>query len=541
MPTLDTAHPLEPARRRGLALVGVMFSLSAVAACSGPPVNLRAVWMDKDGAQIHVYDSGVFRAIAASPRPFAGEEHPRVHLGPGGRFMLVREGPEAPRQGRVYDLETRRNFGVSLLEMLPGGQERVVFGARGDVLAWAERVCIDDECSPTTLWVAPLGAGLATAEGGDVLPLLGAGPIDSGTKVFGAANAPVLFSVGVAELGAFRYPGSPADPYELDTLGLAPVLDLPDPATIDACPFPDWCGTRTAVEPQGGGLMYKSTGDACGSGYQRWAPGADPRCLRLPDKVVGARLLAAVGEHQAVFVDEDRLHLVDTASGSSESLPILGVGDYFFEVVDRGRVVVFGSYDGPVLRARADGLTLVSNGTTQCQDPASAVVSSDGSWVAWRCGRAPDVQLGEDFASAIVRVTDSELSRFPGVAAWPIAIDNDGDLLFMTTAGAGEDIPDNDPVAEGGFDTAFSSTSQGAEDESGGFDWGDDEWGEEGVVPGDLFDPFAGGSIVRLTPSPLTLFNLSAEGLIRRISNLEPTPVPVKLMDTGVSRYLQAN
>jgi hypothetical protein len=516
---------------------------SLAAACKGPPVDVTAIWMDERGDRIRIYDNGELGELSASPEPLMGESHPRVHLGPGGRFILVRLGSSTPRQGRVYDLQLKRNFAVALAELYPGGQERVEFGARGDVLSWVESVCVGADCAPPSLWVSPLAAGLGPGGSSDLQPLLGAGPVGDNSVVVGAADAPVLYLLGEGELAAYRYPTSSSQAYELGELGRTLALDLPIPARVADCPFSDWCGTRVSVEPGGGALVYASTSDDCASGIRRWVPGREVDCLELPEEVSGSRLLGAIGDRRLVFVDDKRVRVVDAAGGWSESLPILGKGDYFYRFVDRGRMVLFGSYDGPLIRAERDGLTLVSNASTQCQDPESPVVAEDGSWAAWRCGRAPDVQLGDDFASAMVRVTDTRLDRYPGVAAWPLAIDSDGDLLFMTTAGSGETIPDNQPV---GDDTRGGlSESGGLDDESGGFDWGDANWGDEsgegaGDGPGDLFDPFSGGSIDRLTPSPLTLYALSSDGVIRRVHDLEPTPIPLKLMEVGVSRYLQA-
>ena len=532
------------ARAEPVVFTASLFALGGVGiGCSGPPVEVRAVWMDERGDRIRVYDAGRFHEYEARPLPFYGDDQPRVQLGPKGRFMLVRDGPETPRLGRVFDLEQRRNFGVSLPEILPGSVDRVRFMPRGDALGWTEGVCIGGECAPPSLYLAPLAAGLSGSEGASRQELLSAGPVETNSQVFGAADAPVVFTLGASELGAYRYPTDPADAYELQTLGLEVAGDLLPPLHVDECPFPNWCRQNPVVAPGGGSLVYSTFDSSCASGLERWAPPLTASCLELPEGLEDARLLAALGPERLALVDSERLYVVDVRSGWSEALPILGDGDYFFRLAHDGRTLVFGSYDGPVLLATEEGVELLSNATTECQDPAAPIVSADGSWVAWRCGRAPDVQLGPDFASAMVRVTDGRLDRYPGVSAWPIGIDDDGDLLFFTTIGSGEEIPDNRVQEDGGepLDAGLDgSTSEGLD---GGVEWGEADWGADagdGDGLDDLLNPYPGGSIERLTPKPLTLYALSSDGVIRRVHDLEPTPIPTKRIEDGVLRYLQS-
>jgi hypothetical protein len=460
--------------------------------------------MDQRGDRIRVYDAGQVHEYEADPTPFFGEDQPRLQLGPTGRFMLVRDGPETPRLGRVFDLEQRRNFGVALPEILPGGVDRVRFTSRGDALAWVEGVCIAGDCAPPSLYLSPLAAGLAAAADLSRQELLSVGPVEENSQVFSAADAPVVFTFGRSQMGAYRYPTDPADSYEVQSLGLEAVGDVLLPQRVDECPFPNWCRDNSVVGPGGEALVYSTSDSTCASGLMRWVPPLAATCVLLPEGLEDARLLAALGRERLVFVDADRLHLVDVEIGWSEALPILGDGDYFFRLSQDGRSLVFGSYDGPVLRVSEDGVALLSNATTECRDPTAPVVSADGSWVAWRCGRAPDVQLGQDFASALVRVTDGRLDRYPGVSAWPIAIDGDGDLLFFTTIGSGEEIPDNQPLLDEGMDSIDSGfeTYGGDEYDSGG-EWGEGDWGDEtdgGDGLDDLLNPFPGGSIDRLTP-----------------------------------------
>lgn len=542
--------------KRG-AIRATVAAASLLAACSGPPVDTRAVWIDRAGEALHSYARGDLHDEPFDVAPISGEPDPRLQLGPDGRLLLLRPGP-VDLGGELWDLELGRRWQLALPPLRPGADDPVRFTARGDALAWVGRSCFGGVCTPDQLWALAVGEQRRLPPGANTWPVLTGGPIDRYAKVLSASAAPVLITAAPGELSAWRYPSAATDPDTLERIDLRPVNFDPTTVSNDRCPFPDWCGTRAAVSPEGDAVFFSVDLEVCESQLVRWEPGsgsdAVPVCEGYSPELRGASLLAALSKDHLVFVDDDRMYLWNRHARPMQRAPILGSGDYFTLPADEGRALIFGAFDGPVLRADRSGVRVLSSAQTRCADPDAPVTSAMGDWVAWTCGRAPDVQLGENFASALVRVHDGELERHPGVAAWPLAIDGDGDLLFVTTDQGADDIPEDLPFPiDDGVGEFGDHGDMGDMGEEGMLEWGDagEDWGETDAGdsgdetggatggPGDLNDPLGAGSIQALPPRPRTMYTLSGDGVIRRVSDMEPTPAPAKLGRAGVSAFVQ--
>jgi hypothetical protein len=499
---------------------GVLIVAGALMGCGPPPLDGRAVWAHRkaDGTRaVTIYDHGSFSETVLDAEPARGEQYPRVTLGPRGRYMLERLGGARAQEGRIHDLDRGRVAPVRLPSLRLGVDDPVHFTPRGDALYWIDRECTWIRCTPWSLWVAPTPDASELPEV-QVLETLTVPGIEASARVAPAAAAPVLYVVASGTLEAIRWrppaevptdSGRPPGARE-DRIARVARIETEHPVRVEVaadCPFADWCGVSAASSADG--RAFFAISEQCPLGLLRWMPEeAEPVCQVVPSNVEGT-VLAAFDARRVVVVSSTLLRVVDVETGYTRSAPVLGDGPFTWRVVDDGDAVVFASASGPLLRATADEVVRVSTDTTQCLEPRGFVASPRGTWMAWACGHVPELaeSTGQQVA-ALVRVSSGGLERFPGTAADPIAVDDDGDLLVTTVEGTRDRLPQLTPL--------IPST------------------------PGlGLRRPVATGTVEALPPDPLTLYALDATGTLRRIHDLEPTPRPLATRWAGQSRFIQ--
>ncbi|EDM78547.1 hypothetical protein PPSIR1_14955 [Plesiocystis pacifica SIR-1] len=487
--------------------------VAALPACGTPTVDARAVWMDglgEDGQRrLHVYDRGELREL-----DILGEEDPidRVTLGPQGRGVLIRAG--AQNAGWI-DLRDGRRLPLELPSPSLEAVASVAFTARGTALSWTRLgTAVSDH-----LAVLPLGAGVDVgSSGGRVQPERIPGSFD---WVLSAVGAPVVVAAELgpasASLHFVRYPESGTDPRVRrvaqveDRMG--PSGSLPDdPGLTTRCLAREACGTLASVSASGESVLARSSAD--GGSWQRFdlregsIGGADGGLssgpLALPPKLASEhaagtlQLLLNVDGETSVWLGAGALHLWDERAPGDEGLRSVTMVDppeYAWAPFADGTGVVFMSGAGAVVRvdALAGILETLNEEDTDCFFAGEAAFSPSGSWVAWSCvippgpGEQPGTEL--EPITQLVRVSRLRgLERFPGVPMVVLAIDEQGAILTHSV---------------------LSVLSDGVDE-------------------------------VNSVDVPRNLFALSGDGVLGRIDDLEPTPVPILTGDSTFGRYVQA-
>jgi hypothetical protein len=480
----------------------------------------RAAWIgserDEDGSRtLFSYAAGTI--TTSTLRPLTADEEADqlpmlVELDPRGRGALVR----AVDNGWLHDLGDQ-GLGAGYLDLthsralplwLPGASDATNFTGFGDALWWFE------SC-PQALAVVPLAPGVALARedrGGAsrVAPLrrtIGSSGIGKPAPrascaaptqqyaVASAADAAVLFVLAAAPgsmqlraeqgatIEAVRYPASASDWPRLEPIRLGALPPehsprrLPELGCAGGGPS---CGIA-AVDPDGEAASIAVAGAGCR--LLRWEARTGKSVCAVaddaPPELRSDQLVAAVSADHYVFRDELTLHRYAWRTGELVSRPLVAtLNELFVRVTADGRAVVVGTTGGPMMRADAERIEIISITRSACPGAQEPVISPSGRFAAWTCVYGQPEVIGpvveEDpalVAGDVVRVSAAGVERFQGVPMWALAIDDTGDLLLHSR-----------------IDTGFN---------------------QELLLPG---------------VPPRNLYVLAADGELARIDGLEPDP-----------------
>ena len=456
-------------------------SAVGLAGCGDERVEARAVWVQDFGdpleRRVRIYDRGQFDELV-----IRGETGPRerIQLAPDGRGLLVRGGT---RRGAWYDLDDGRRFPLLLPD--PSLDESVHFARSGGALWWSE----DDGASLAVLPLAP-GFELERREDGTVVPLIEPESVD---WVRDAPAAPRLLVKVDARVSILRYPDGPGQAPLLTHEASASHLELPAHAeTTHTCGAGQelGCFARVAFSPTGALAILSPTAAGPWQLLERRAPQlAGP--LELPPKLAaaepaGLRLLAALDAEVTIWLGAGVMFRLERSTGALESLPIYAAPPLHWATVEHGRALVLLSTSGPMIRAQRERLQALSVETTDCAHASTPVLSPSGRWAAWTC-RDPGAERTST-SGIVVRVSRAGLERFVGVPMEALAIDDTGGLLL---------------------DSVSSSTTDAL----------------DGIAPNNV---------------PQSLFVLSDAGVLTRVDELEPAPVPTETAPDLFGFFIQA-
>lgn len=439
-----------------------------MAACQSPSADVLAVWLDAsqrdDGTRkIQLYDSGTRREIELKPTlADSSTDAIQLAVAPDGHGIAV----SSVRGTTVWhDLErgTRGSVGVG-----PWGDLAASFFWSRSGRALLRD--IDDDFDPGAVLLpisidAPAPLWLPAPE-----------PVHPGAigQLRSASDAPVIYwfegALGSADAGgdrvdgtvaAFRYPAdddrTPVD--DLVELGRSTMHTR----WIDHEAYRDrigavagaWCTQSVCVTPDGDA--------AIGIGMNpcqllRWHPGrkSDAGTSRLPREVDlpssclvdgEPHLLAALDARHVLLDDEERLYLADLDRRTWQTIPKLGASTQIVMVpAQAGRAMSFVSAAGAVLRADADGFTVVNAERVRCGVDSRPISSPSGQWIVTTCSNLEDTIVEGDppglLVRTVVRISSLGIERFDGLAMRALAVDDSGRaLLYSYSAGDSEGVP----------------------------------------------------------------------------------------------------
>lgn len=550
---MSAARPPRPfaskrvSRRLGGALALALVSVNT--ACEGAAVATRAVWIDGEDSPLRIYDHGRLRELPFGFGPAAGEDRARFEIGPDGRWLVTRD-PESLSRGWLYDLATSRRWPIPLPARRVGFNAGIRFAHSGTAIYWTDRICSQGDCNLSGLWVLPFGGELESPSLGETWPLERFSPLSAEVVMGSAPDAPVLYGVAPTEVLAWRIPTRPGQRLELldrrdlgfdaTTVRRVPGCGLEEPIvtdTSDLIALVRCARPSMLIAPGGDAVAVPAPAEVCDSEWVRWAPGGPLECISHPNFPSAEGMLAMLGPDLYAARDEDSLYAYDRVRERTDRLPILGSRYLNFSAAARdGRSLLFGSYAGPLMRVSEAGVELLSAVQSACARPRAPRVSPAGNWVTWSCGLGTGESIAAGFSPSLVRVHDGKLERFAGIDAWPVSIDDEGNVLFVTSAteesfddGFGEfdggivppDGTSTEETAEG-FDVG-PTTGLDAGEETGG-ESGETSGGDDGSILVETYDVFW----EQESRAPLTLYSLSTAGSIDRISGLEPSPLLVR-------------
>lgn len=513
--------------------LGLALACGAIAACGAPPVEARAVWLaereDEDGEYaLVVYDRGAMTSRALRP---TGDEPPVidenlggslppaliVELDPRGQGALVRSPVGGPESGlgdssgllRAGYLDFAAGRTVPLL--LPVARtpaEAGAFAAAGGALWWTEGC-------PAQLRVVPLSPRVALTmrevegkRGAEPLVAELGGGCGERWAAVSASDAPVLFALETVPLGAragpqpggrliaLRYP-LPASGYvdapALERLASGELPQLPlQGATAPQCVGAGPCAFGV-VDPEGEAFTLATDDPQCR--LWRWSrrtgEGACVAGFDAPDLISVSTLIAAVSPERYVLFHHSAIHLYDWTTGELRSRPLLdrSAANHFLPSQD-GRALAVVSLRGPMVRVDADGIELLSIEQRGCQQSMAPVVSPSARFAAYSCGSWIETEEGaQTWVSGFVRVSAAGLEVYEGVPMWPLALDENGNLLMHS-------------------------------------------WTADYAQTSDLFS--------RPQQPPRNLYVLSSDGALERVDALEPDPALTFRLGGDVVRWMDA-
>lgn len=400
--------------------------------------------IDENGnRQLQVYDRGERRSILFQPT-IPGSETQLLQMAVNGRgrgvvmsgtretlFVDLREG----RRGRITtSLDETRDLDPDF-GMLRGGD------------AVYRELLARTPSTARTLALLPLSGrfGLEAS----VVATPGQPEVDATWEFVSATDAPVMFWVeergnpahADGRVQAIVYPSDhnvPLPVAEPTVVANGTLVgrgiddtDAPARATDGICP------NRVCVSPSGRVLTTQAD-EPCALWQWDWTAASSPdtplapRRIVLPDACpadVDPYLIATLDDDLVVMDDDQRILLFDLTANTMRAAPKIGDDLARVLLVDRGKVILYITFAGQVVRVDEQGARLVSTEQSFCTIVDAIASSPSGNWVVMSCnGQSP----GALPDGLVMRVSALGLEQYTGINMRPVAVDDDGNAMLYS-------------------------------------------------------------------------------------------------------------
>ena len=198
------------------------------------------------------------------------------------------------------------------------------------------------------------------------------------------------------------------------------------------------CRNRVCVSPSGRVLTTQAD-EPCALWRWDWTEASSPDTplaatrIVLPDECpedVDPFIVATLADDLVVMDDDQRIFLFDLSSNTMRAAPKIGDGLARVLLVDRGKVILYITFAGQVVRVDELGARLVSTEQSFCTIVDAIAASPSGNWVVMSCNGQSPVDGAPD--GLIMRVSSLGLEQFAGINMRPVAVDDDGNAMLYS-------------------------------------------------------------------------------------------------------------